>query len=333
MARLKAEFMQHFHDQRGVDFGTRVMAHLPMVNRWLFPFRQLANPLLSTPWLKRRLNSWAGISKERTLPTYSAKRFDTWFHRHGGLIDERPTGRVMLLADEFTNFYDSPIGIKTVLLLHRLGYGVVLAPIKESGRTQISKGFVRSAGVIAKHNLHKLKRRVTADLPLVGIEPSTVLTFRDEYPDLVPQSMRQQALDTSAHTFTIEEFLHREMKADRILSSAFTEAERDIQFHAHCYQKSLSDTTIIQEVLSFPKNYTATEIPSGCCGMAGGFGYEEKHYHLSLKIGELTLFPHVRETPESTLLVAPGHSCRHQIKDGTQREAVHSVEVLFEALL
>lgn len=333
MARLKAEFMQHFHDQRGVDFGTRVMAQLPLINRWLFPFRQLANPMLATPWLKRRLNGYAGISKERTLPTYSAKRFDTWFHRHGGLIDERPNGRVMLLADEFTNFYDSPIGIKTVLLLHRLGYGVVLAPIKESGRTQISKGFVRSAAVLAKHNLHKLKRRVTADLPLVGIEPSTVLTFRDEYPDLVPQSMRQQALDTANHTFTIEEFLHREMKAGRILSSAFTDAERDIQFHAHCYQKSLSDTTIIKEVLSLPKNYTATEIPSGCCGMAGGFGYEEKHYHLSMKIGELTLFPHVRQTPQSTLLVAPGHSCRHQIKDGTQREAVHPVEVLFEALL
>jgi Fe-S oxidoreductase len=168
---------------------------------------------------------------------------------------------------------------------------------------------------------------------LVGIEPAAVLTFRDEYPDLVPQTMRQQALDTAAHTFTIEEFLHREMKAGRILASSFTDAERDIQFHAHCYQKSLSHTTIIKEVLSLPKNYSATEIPSGCCGMAGGFGYEEKHYHLSMKIGELTLFPHVRQTPESTLLVAPGHSCRHQIKDGTQRDAVHPVEVLFEALL
>jgi len=332
MARLKAEFMQYFYDQKGVNFSTRVMAHLPMVNRWLFPFRSIINPLLSSIWLKSRLNIFMGISKERNLPGFSSRRLDNWFHRNGGVIDERSKGQVMLLADEFTNFYDSDIGIKTVLLLHRLGYGVVLAPVKETGRTQISKGFVRSAARVAKHNINKLKGKVTVDMPLVGIEPAAVLTFRDEYPDLVPPSMRQQTLDTAKYIFTIEEFLHREIKAGRILRSSFSERKREIRFHTHCYQKTLSNTSITKEILSFPKNYAATEITSGCCGMAGGFGYEDKHFNLSMKIGELSLFPQVRETSESTLLVAAGHSCRHQIKDGTNREALHPVEVLFDAL-
>jgi FAD/FMN-containing dehydrogenase/Fe-S oxidoreductase len=333
MARLKAEFTQYVMDHEGVGFGDRVMAQLPRVNRMLFGFRKFINPLVQSTWFKRRLNRFAGISGERTIPTYSKKRLDRWFNTHGSLIDEWPNGRVMLLADEFTNFYDSDIGMKAVLLLHKLGYGVVLAPVKESGRTQISKGFLRSAEVIVKGNLARLKGKVTSDMPLVGIEPSAILTFRDEYPDLAGDDMRNMAREIAHHIYSIEEFLFKEMEAGRIKQDSFTTAPKTIRFHAHCHQKALMKTSIITSVLSFPENYIAEEIPSGCCGMAGSFGYEESHYHLSMKIGELVLFPEVRKTSPQTLLVAPGHSCRHQIKDGTQRDAVHPVEVLFEALV
>lgn len=332
MARLKAEFMQMINDKEGIAFGDRLMANLPLVNRVVFPFRRLINPFLNRPWVRQRLQRLAGISPERSLPAYSAERLDHWMHRRGGLIDEYPRGRVMLLADEFTNFYDSDIGIKAVLLLQKLGYGVVLAPLKESGRSQLSKGFVRQAAVIARHNMMKLKGRVQSDLPLVGLEPAALLTFRDEYPDLLPPALRHQALEMGRYAYTIEEFLHREMLAGNIDREAFTRDEREIRIQAHCHQKALMKPGILTAVLSFPENYKASEIQAGCCGMAGSFGYEDRHYHLSMKIGELRLFPAVRATPETTLLAAPGHSCRHQIKDGTQREALHPVEILYQAL-
>lgn len=333
MARLKAEFLQHVHDKQGVDFKTRIIANLPRVNRFLSPFAVFYNRFSRAGWVKQLLLKYGGISTERNLPLFSKIRFDKWFHKKGGVIDEHPNGAIMLLADEFTNFYDSEIGVKTVGLLHKLGYGVVLAPVKETGRTQISKGFLRSAKNIANHNIRQLKEKVTDNMPLVGMEPSAILTFRDEYPVLVSRKLIKAATDIAKYTFTLEEFLDREMQNGKIRKESFTGETKEIRFHAHCHQKSLSNTKIIERVLSFPENYTAIEIPSGCCGMAGSFGYEEKHYHLSMKIGELSLFPAIRKTSETTLLVATGHSCRHQIKDGTHKEAQHTAEVLFEALV
>jgi Fe-S oxidoreductase len=333
MARLKAEFLQHVYDQQGVDFKSRVMANLPRVNRFLYPFAAFYNRLIKVGWVKQILLRYGGLSTERELPRFSNQRLDRWFHKHGGTLNAKPNGKVMLLADEFTNFYDSEIGVKTVLLLNKLGYEVVLAPIKESGRTQISKGFLRSAKAIVKANLKHLKDKVSEAVPLVGIEPAAILTFRDEYPMLAGNTLQNLANEIARHTFTIEEFLDREMQQGRIQKASFTDVAKNIRFHAHCHQKALSNTKIIERVLSFPENYKAEEIKSGCCGMAGSFGYEEKHYHLSMKIGELTLFPEVRKTSDTTLLVAPGHSCRHQIKDGTQRDALHTVEVLFDALV
>lgn len=333
MAKLKAEFLFYVHTKIRPDFKTRVIANLPGVLRFFHSFSSFYNALVQVGWVKKILLRFGDISLERNLPQLSKIRFDRWFHKKGGLIDEHINGTVMLLADEFTNFYDTEIGIKTVLLLHKLGYGVVLAPVKESGRTQISKGFLRTAKGIANHNLKRLRGKVSVSMPLVGIEPAALLTFRDEYPALAEKHLSQVACEIAANTYTIEEFIDSEMNKGKIKKSSFTEVSKDIKFHAHCYQKSLSDTKIIERVLSFPENYSAKEIPSGCCGMAGIFGYEDKHYHLSMKIGELVLFPEVRKTQSETLLVAPGHSCRHQIKDGTQRNALHTVEVLFDALV
>ncbi|HLW07744.1 MAG TPA: FAD-binding and (Fe-S)-binding domain-containing protein [Marinilabiliaceae bacterium] len=333
MARLKAEFLQFIYDKDGTPFPAKVMGMLPTINHWIYPFSKIYNVLIKMQWVKTLLFHFGGISKKRTLPSFNKQKTSLWALQNPQNNKESRVGKVMLLVDEFTNYYDSSIGIKSILLLRKLGYQVTIAPIKESARTQISKGLLHKAKVVVNHNLQHLKGKISQDQPLVGIEPSAILTFRDEYPDLASDELRAAAQEIAKHTFTIEEFLAAEMKEGKIKKKSFTQEPKTISFHAHCYQKSLSNTNLIKQVLSFPENYKAKEIRSGCCGMAGGFGYEDKHYDLSMKIGEMVLFPAVRQTPESTLLVTSGHSCRHQIKDGTQRGTLHPVEVLFDALM
>jgi Fe-S oxidoreductase len=238
----------------------------------------------------------------------------------------------MIFADEFTNYNDTNIGVKTILLLEKLGYSVKVPHHYDSGRTYLSKGFLKEAVKLAEKNILALSDVVGSHNPLVGIEPSAILTLRDEYPDLVPSYLKEKAAVLAKYSLTFEEFLAQQYDDGQIVSSAFTDEKREIRFHAHCYQKALSDTSLTQKVLEIPANYTANEIPSGCCGMAGSFGYEKEHYDLSMKIGELVLFPDVRANKEHALISATGTSCRHQIKDGTDVTALHPAEILFEAL-
>jgi len=174
---------------------------------------------------------------------------------------------------------------------------------------------------------------ITADAPLIGIEPSAILTFRDEYIDLADTANFENALKLSKNAYTIEEFLSREASRGIISASSFTSASKEVVIHGHCFQKALSTQKSIVETLSIPANYKTVLIPSGCCGMAGSFGYEKEHYDVSQQIGELVLFPAIRKLSVDTIIAASGTSCRHQIKDGTQKQALHPVEVLWDALL
>lgn len=180
--------------------------------------------------------------------------------------------------------------------------------------------------------MNLLKNLISEESPLIEIEPSAILTFRDEYPELATKKMVKDAKLLAKHSFIIEEFLYQEIKNGKIKKELFTSDKKEVKFHTHCYQKALASSLPIKEILSFPENYSATEIQSGCCGMAGSFGYEKEHYDLSKKVGELVLLPEVRKMPKTTLLAASGTSCRHQIKDETEREALHPIEILFEAL-
>ena len=188
----------------------------------------------------------------------------------------------------------------------------------------------KNAKKLAQKNVKLLSTLVSEEHPLIGLEPSAILTLRDEYLDLVDDQKSAQYL--AKYTLTIEEFLAREIEAGKITSSNFTGKAEHVRLHGHCHQKALSSLVPSKKVLGLPKNYKVQLIPSGCCGMAGSFGYEEEHYEVSMKIGELVLFPTVRKEPKSSIICAPGTSCRHQIKDGTQREALHPVEILFGAL-
>jgi Fe-S oxidoreductase len=210
---------------------------------------------------------------------------------------------------------------------------VVLPEHEESGRTWLSKGLVRKAKTIANKNIKLFQNLISAQTPLLGIEPSAILTFRDEYVDLADDELFESAKTLASNVFLIDEFLAQEIQNGNISKAQFTTEQKKIQLHGHCQQKALSSVAPSVRLLSLPENYSVSVIPSGCCGMAGSFGYEKEHYDVSMKIGELVLFPTVRKQHINTIIAAPGTSCRHQIKDGTGRKALHPVEVLFEALI
>jgi Fe-S oxidoreductase len=214
-----------------------------------------------------------------------------------------------------------------------LGYQVIIPPHVDSGRAQISKGLLRDAQRLAIRNVELLKNVITADTPLIGIEPSAILGFRDEIPDLVSGHLIGAAKTLAKHALLIDEFLARELDRGRIRPEAFTQQPRAIKLHGHCHQKALASLTPTVKVLELPVNYKVQVIPSGCCGMAGSFGYEEEHFQVSMQIGELVLLPAVRSAPAETIIAAPGTSCRHQIKDGTGRIALHPIEILADALV
>jgi len=193
--------------------------------------------------------------------------------------------------------------------------------------------FLRKAKKIVNRNLTLLSGKITANSPLVGIEPSAILSFRDEYPELAESHLQAEAEKIAKNAFTIEEFLYQAMKQGKISSEMFKPTQQEVLYHGHCQQKSIASTKEALAILSLPKGWNVKEIPSGCCGMAGSFGYEKEHYDVSMKVGELVLFPAVRKSSKTTFLAASGTSCRHQIKDGTGRKAQHPVELLYDALL
>jgi Fe-S oxidoreductase len=178
-----------------------------------------------------------------------------------------------------------------------------------------------------------LKDVISSDHPLIGIEPSGILTFRDEYPELADKENLEASHQLAKNAVMFDEFFMKEVAEGNIKPEQFTEEALHIKLHGHCQQKAVASTEPTRQMLSFPVNYTVDEIPAGCCGMAGAFGYEKEHYELSMKIGEMVLFPEVRKATKETIIAAPGTSCRHQIKEGTQRTSWHPVEVMWEALI
>ncbi len=332
VARLKAEWLQHHHDAHGVPLRSRLVAGFARSMRVASLAPALYNRVVSTSAFANTLKRLAGFARERSLPPLHATTLAAWHRLHANPKHlSYPNGRVFLFCDEFTNYGDTPVGIKAVELLNRLGYEVFIPRHVESGRAHLSKGLVRAAKKLATRNVELLAPVTTDATPLVGIEPSALLGFRDEYPDLVPPRLRETARALAKRAWLIDEFIAREIDAGRVRSDSFMARELTIKLHGHCHQKSLSSLTPTVRVLELPRGHSVRLIPSGCCGMAGSFGYEREHYEISQRVGELVLFPAVRATPEEVEIVAPGTSCRHQIKDGTGRVARHPVELLHAA--
>ena len=338
MAKLKAEFLQHYYDANGIPVRSRLIAHITSIYKLgslapgIFNFFQ-ENKLLSG-MIKRML----GFAPLRNIPLLYKSTFKAWLQGYDGNKacngENFHSKNVYLFADEFTNFNDVEIGIKAIKLLNAFGYHVTIPDHTESGRTFLSKGLIRKAKKLANTNVQKLEDLVSEASPLIGIEPSALLTFRDEYPELVDPGLRDAARELAKHSFLFEEFISSQFAVGSLQSdSLFTAKTARIKVHGHCHQKALASVVPTLKMLSIPQNYQVEEIKSGCCGMAGAFGYEKEHYDISIKVGELVLFPEVRKTDDDVIISAPGTSCRHQIFDGTGRKALHPIEVLYDALL
>lgn len=336
VAKLKAEFMQHYYDANGVPFRSKLIAHFTDSAKLAAMMPGLYNFVVRNKITGNIIKRISGFATKRSLPPVYKITLRNWYKKRlrSRTGDEKfPSGTVYLFCDEFTNYNDTEIGIKAVLLLEQLGYEVIIPEHEESSRTWLSKGLIRDAQKIINKNIELLKDIVTADKPLIGIEPSAILSFRDEYIDLAAEHLFDAAKALSKNVFTIDEFIASEIDKGKIDKAVFTKEKKNIKLHGHCHQKALSSLSPTVKILSYPENYVVSTIPSGCCGMAGSFGYEKEHYDLSMKIGELVLFPAVRNQADDTIIAAPGTSCRHQVKDGTGKIAKHPVEILYEALV
>ena len=343
VAKLKAEFLQQYYDTNGVPFRSKLIANFTNAAKLGAILPGVYNFFMINKTTSTLIKKMSGFAVNRSMPLMHKSTLQSWYKKRssyphplkGGTGVVFSQGRtVYLFCDEFTNFNDTSIGIKAILLLEKLGYEVIIPKHIESGRTWLSKGLIRKGKVIANKNIALLKDIISNERPLIGIEPSAILTFRDEYIDLANDDQLEAAKQLSKNVFLIDEFIAAEIKNGNIKAAQFTTEEKQILLHGHCQQKSLSSLSHSVDILSLPLNYTVQTIASGCCGMAGSFGYEKEHYDLSMQIGELVLFPAVRnKKSESVIVVAPGTSCRHQIKDGTHTKALHPVEILYDALV
>ena len=336
MTRLRSEILQQKYDVSGMplrSFAVSYMATVEQLGHIVWPFYNLfASWKFSSNIIKRIIK----FTTERDIPTLSRVTMRTAVKRECRKHrDKAIKGKVYLFADEFTNFQEAELGLTFAKLLLRLGYEVEIPKHVESGRAAISKGNLKLAKKFALKNVNLLKDKITAQTPLVGIEPSCILSFRDEYPDLVPAEFRTQAQHLGRNALLFDEFIMREVAAGRITSDDFKTDAVEIWLHGHCHQKALVGTEKTVAALKLLQGAKVHVIPSGCCGMAGSFGYEKEHYKTSLAIGEMVLFPTIRKAIENadnvtpTLVAAPGTSCRQQILDGTGVHAVHPIEILY----
>jgi FAD/FMN-containing dehydrogenase/Fe-S oxidoreductase len=336
MTRLRSEILQQKYDISGMplrSFAVSRMATVEQLGHIVWPLYNLfASWSFSSNIIKRIIK----FTTERDIPTLSRVTMRKAIQRECRKHHSKATkGNVYLFADEFTNFQEAELGLTFAKLLLRLGYKVKIPKHVESGRAAISKGNLKLARKFALKNVNLLKDKISDQTPLVGIEPSCILSFRDEYPDLVPAELRNQAKELGRNAILFDEFIIREVTAGRITTNDFKTDAVEIWLHGHCHQKALVGTEKTVQAFTLLSGAKVHVIPSGCCGMAGSFGYEKEHYKTSLAIGEMVLFPTIRKATKNAnnitpvIVSAPGTSCRQQILDGTGVHAVHPIEILY----
>tara|TARA_E500000318_G_scaffold17320_3_gene17595 strand:- start:638 stop:3553 length:2916 start_codon:yes stop_codon:yes gene_type:complete len=330
VAALKAEFLYNYQEANGYSLRSKLFAYNTQLNALGSKVSGITNWMYESKTVGGMLKKAVGVAPERNLPKVGRFNFKNHLKKYRVKRTDLSKKQVVLYLDEFVKYLDIQVGKDAIELLCKLGYDVELF-YGESGRTYLSKGFLKQAKKVVAKNMQNLKGILSEGTPIVGLEPSAILSFRDEYQRLHDDKGELQKL--ASNSFLIEEFLAAEIAEGHISSDSFTQDERTIKIHGHCHQKALSNQKVTFDVLNLPKNYKVTIIPSGCCGMAGSFGYEEEHYETSMKVGGLKLFPAVEKSSEDTLIAANGTSCRHQIKDGTKREAQHPVSILRQALI
>lgn len=328
MAKMKSEFLYHYQEANGYSLRSKLFAHVDTVNRIGSAFAPLSNWAQGLP-----LSKWAldklGVARERTLPPFSRKRFSKWAaKRTPGTPAKGSKGQVVLFNDTYMEYNYPHLGRSAVAVLEKLGYEVLVPPRACCARPSISKGFLRQAKEKATVLVETLHPYAAAGIPILGLEPSCILTVKDDYPDLIPGGKTQAVASQGS---TLDEFLSKEIKKGALQWPSGASG-KEYLVHGHCYQKALGTSGCTPDLLKAASGGKVAETDSGCCGMAGSFGYEKEHYAFSLQVGETRLLPAVRASAPGTVVVANGLSCRSQIAHGTGRPARHVVEVLAEGL-
>lgn len=324
MAKLKYEFLAHYNEANGTPFRSRMFANIHAASKVASLFPSLANWTLANPLVRRALDRFVGIDMRRKLPSFASETFESWFSKRGA--SPAQDKKVVLFHDTFLNYNYPDIGKAATRVLEAAGYEVRIAEQRKCcGRPMISKGLAEEARENAVFNIRQLQQFVEEGYSIIGCEPSCILTFRDEYPDLVKGGY---ANDVAQASFIFEEFIVKEKQAGR-WTLQFQRQESKALIHGHCHEKALIGSRYLKEALAMA--YSVEEIDSGCCGMAGSFGYEKEHYDTSIAIGRRRLFPAV-ENNAAALIVAPGISCRQQVEHATGKKALHPAEALAHAL-
>ena len=329
MAKMKYEYLAQYQDRHGVPLRNRIFANVHTLNARGRKWRTLTNFAFRNSVFRWFLEVWTGIDRRRTLPRLHAVDFQEWFSRRSKL--QGPELQQVVLWDDTYLTYNYPeIGMAAVKVLEATGLEVILARGRKCcGRPMVSKGLLGEARKLAAHNVQVLLPYAQKGIPILGLEPSCIATLKDEYNDLLAT---ESARLVAGNAFFMEDYLMNLFAEQRLVWKFRNDLPaRKVLFHGHCYQKALGDTANTRRLLELVPNTQVEEVPSGCCGMAGSFGYEKKHYEVSMACGEEVLFPAVRSR-EDSVVVAAGISCRHQIEDGTGRKALHPVVYLAEAL-
>jgi FAD/FMN-containing dehydrogenase/Fe-S oxidoreductase len=328
MAKLKYEFLSHYYAEHGTPLRARLFANIAAVNRLGQLLAPLSNWMAQSP-LARWFMTQIGVAPQRTLPAFATQTFSQWFAARQRPAASARRGRVVLFHDTFLEYNAPEVGQAATQLLEAAGFAVELVKRKCCGRPAISKGLLEQARRDARYNIELLLPYAQQGIPIVGIEPSCILTFREDYLDLLPG---EDAALVARQALSIDEFLYQLHQRGE-LDLEFTTEPKRLLLHGHCHQKALVGTTPTLTLLRLPAHYEVEEIPSGCCGMAGSFGYEAEHYDVSLAIGRQRLFPAVEAAGPEVEIVADGISCRQQIQHATRRRARHLAEVLWDAVV
>ena len=324
MAKIKFEFLAQYHRENGTPLRARLFGNIASLSRLSSGIAApVSNFFMRRGWLKGLMR----LGATRNLPGFAKQSFKTWFRKRS--VRNGDSGKqVVLFNDTFNTYNDPHIAIAATEVLEALGYEVLLPGHRCCGRPMISKGLVGPARKAARETVGRLAPFAKAGIPIVGLEPSCLLTLQDEYLYLLPDD--ENAAVVAEQSLMFEEFISN-LSREEDLSKFFSSNPGSILLHGHCHQKALVGTAPSKTTLALP-GYLVSEIDSGCCGMAGSFGYEAEHLEISMKMAERRLLPAIRNASEDTLLVAAGTSCRHQIEHGCGRRAYHPAEVLRDAL-
>lgn len=329
MAKIKFEFLAQYYKEHGIPLRSRMFGDIANVSRLASGiFAPVFNGVLGSFPVRFILDRALGISMQRKMPTFARQPFTAWFRQRSQNGQQKQ--QVVLFHDTFNTFNDPHVSIAAVEVLEAAGFEVILPGHRCCGRPLISKGLVKRARAAAKDTVERLLPYAKQGLPIIGLEPSCLLSMRDEYLYLLPESEDARIVASQAVLF--DEFIARLAEQGQ-LPMTFTSTAKEVLLHGHCHQRALVGTDPTRKILALPENYHVREVDSSCCGMAGAFGYEKEHYAISRKMAERRLVPEIRSADRDALIVAPGTSCRHQLQHYDIERVLHPAEVLRDAII